>query len=67
MTALIIILAALAVPYLALNLRRLRRGRPWVFTVCQAAKDWEERDRARRTAARAAAAAAGDPARCRAA
>jgi hypothetical protein len=54
MTALLIILAVLAVPYVALNLRRLRQGRRWVFTVCQAAKDWEERDRARRRAARQA-------------
>jgi hypothetical protein len=55
MTGLLILLAALAVPYVVLNLRRLRRGRPWAFTICQVAKEWEERDRAQRNAARLAA------------
>jgi hypothetical protein len=54
MTGLLILLAVLAVPYLALNLRRLHLGRPWAFTVCQVAKEWEERERAKRVAARAA-------------
>jgi hypothetical protein len=49
---LVILLAVLAIPYVALNVRRLRRGRPWAFTFCQAAKEWEERDRAKRRAAR---------------
>jgi hypothetical protein len=53
-TGLLILLAVLAMPYLALNLRRLRLGRPWAFTICQAAKEWEARDRAKRLAARAA-------------
>jgi hypothetical protein len=54
MTALLILLAGLAVLYVALNVRRVRRGRPWAFTVCMVAKDWEQRDRERRLAARAA-------------
>jgi hypothetical protein len=60
-TGLLILLAALALPYLALNLRRLRRGRPWAFTICQAAKEWEQRDRAKRLAARAAEAGKKPP------
>jgi hypothetical protein len=55
MTVMLVLLAALAVVYVALNVRRVRRGRPWAFTVCMVAKDWEQRDRARRLAARAAA------------
>jgi hypothetical protein len=49
-----ILLAVLAVPYLALNVRRLYRGRSWAFTVCQVAKEWEEREHAKRLALRAA-------------
>jgi hypothetical protein len=48
-----ILLAVLAVPYLALNVRRLYRGRSWAFTVCQVAKEWEEREHAKRLAMRA--------------
>jgi hypothetical protein len=55
MSGLLILLAVLAVPYVALNLRRLRLGRPWAFTFCQAAKEWEQRDRAKRLAAAACA------------
>jgi hypothetical protein len=54
MTGLLILLAAFAIPYVALNLRRVRRGRSWAFTICQVAKEWEERERAKRLAARAA-------------
>lgn len=54
MTGLLILLAVLAIPYVALNVRRLRRGRSWAFTFCQVAKEWEERERAKRLAARAA-------------
>jgi hypothetical protein len=56
MTGLLILLAAFAVPYVALNIRRLRRGRRWAFTVCQVAKEWEQREHDKRLAARAAAA-----------
>jgi hypothetical protein len=50
-TGLWILLAILGVPYLALNAVRLRRGRRWAFTLCQVAKEWEERERAKRLAA----------------
>jgi len=53
-TGLLIVLAVLAVPYVCLNLRRLRRGRRWAFTVCQVAKEWDQRERAKLVAARAA-------------
>jgi len=52
MSAPLIALVALAGLYVALNLRRLLIGRSWAFTVCQIAKEWEQRDRARRQAAR---------------
>ena len=52
MTGFLILIAVLAVPYLALNMRRLLRGRSWAFTFCQVAKEWEERERAKRLAAR---------------
>jgi len=52
--AALILLAVLGVPYIAFNLRRLYLGRRWAFTFCQAAKEWQERDRAKRLAARAA-------------
>lgn len=54
MNGALILLIVLAVPYLALNVRRLSRGRPWALTVCQVAKEWEQREHARRTAARTA-------------
>jgi hypothetical protein len=54
MTGLLILLGVLAIPYLALNVRRLIQGRRWAFTFCQAAKEWEEGERAKRLAARAA-------------
>jgi hypothetical protein len=54
MNGALVLLAVLAVPYLALNVRRLCRGRSWAFTVCQVAKEWEEREHAKRLAARAA-------------
>ena len=54
MTGLLILLAVLAIPYLALNVRRLIQGRPWAFTFCQAAREWEEGERAKRLAAREA-------------
>ena len=55
MTGLLILLAVLAAPYLALNVRRLIQGRSWAFTFCQVAKEWEEGERAKRLAAKAAA------------
>jgi len=53
MNGLLILLIVIAAPYIALNLRRLHSGRRWAFTFCQVAKEWEERDRAERLAARA--------------
>jgi hypothetical protein len=50
-----IVLVAFAILYIALNLRRLRRGRRWAFTFCQVAKEWEEGERAKRLAARSPA------------
>lgn len=55
MTGILIVLAVLVIPCTVLNVRRVRRGRRWAFSVCQVAKEWEERDRARRLALRAAA------------
>jgi hypothetical protein len=55
MTGLLIILAVLVVPYVAFNIRRVRRGRAWAFTVCQVAKEWEQREHEKRLATRAAA------------
>jgi hypothetical protein len=52
--AALILLVVLGVPYVVFNLRRLYLGRRWAFTLWQAAKEWEERDRAKRLAARAA-------------
>ena len=54
MNGALVILLVLAIPYVALNVRRLVRGRPWAFGVCQVAKEWEQREHARRVAARAA-------------
>jgi hypothetical protein len=53
MNGALILLLVLAVPYVALNLRRLYRGRPWAFGVCQMAKEWEQREYDRRMARRA--------------
>ena len=53
MSGLTILLASLAVPYVALNVRRLVRGRSWAFTFCQVAKEWDQRERARLARARA--------------
>jgi hypothetical protein len=54
MNGALILLLVLAVAYVALNLRRLYRGRPWAFGVCQLAKEWEQREYDRRMARRAA-------------
>jgi hypothetical protein len=51
MTGLLILLTVLAVPYVALNVRRVVQGRRWAFTFCQAAKEWQEHERAERLAA----------------
>jgi|GEM_PF-1921563 len=53
MTGFLILLSGLAVPYLALNVRRLIHGRKWAFTFCQVAKEWQEREHAKLVAARA--------------
>ena len=53
MTGFLILLSGLAIPYLALNVRRLLRGRSWAFSFCQVAKEWEQREHAKRVAARA--------------
>ncbi|MEA2155514.1 MAG: hypothetical protein QOE11_1654 [Solirubrobacteraceae bacterium] len=53
MNGALIILLVLAVPYLALNVVRVVRGRRWAFGVCTLAKEWEEREHAKRVAAKA--------------
>ena len=54
MNGAVILLAILATAYVAVNVVRLSRGRSWAITPCSAAKEWEQRDRAKRLAARAA-------------
>lgn len=54
MNGALILLLVLAVPYVALNVRRLYRGRSWAFSICQVAKEWEQREHARLRAERAA-------------
>jgi hypothetical protein len=54
MNGAVILLVALAIPYLAFNVRRLYHGRPWALGICQVAKEWEQRERDRRLAMRAA-------------
>jgi hypothetical protein len=54
MNGAVILLVVLAIPYVAFNVRRLYRGRSWAFGICQVAKEWEQRERDRRLAARAA-------------
>jgi hypothetical protein len=54
MNGALILLLVLAIPYVALNVLRLARGRSWAITPCTVAKEWEQRDRAKRLAARAA-------------
>jgi hypothetical protein len=61
MTGLLILLALFAVPYVGFNIRRLRRGRRWAFTVCQVAKEWEKREYDKRVARRAAARSTRSP------
>jgi hypothetical protein len=56
MTALVIVLAVFVVPYAAFNIRRVRRGRKWAFSVCQVAKEWEQREHEKHVARRAAGA-----------
>jgi hypothetical protein len=58
MTGLEILAAVVLIPYVGFNVRRLRRGRRWAFTVCQVAKEWEQREHEKRLARRLAAAAA---------
>lgn len=55
MNGALIILAVLVLPYLAFNVRRLLTGRPWALGVCTVAKEWEQREHAKRLAVRAAA------------
>jgi hypothetical protein len=54
MNGALILLIVLVVPYLLVNARRLYRGRPWAYSVCQLAKEWEEREHAKLLAKRAA-------------
>jgi hypothetical protein len=54
MTGLLIVAAAVAALYVALNVRRVVHGRRWAFSVCQVAKEWEQREHAKLLAARAA-------------
>jgi hypothetical protein len=51
MSGLMILFAVLAAPYVALNVRRVMRGRRWAFTFCQAAREWEEHEQSERVAA----------------
>jgi hypothetical protein len=55
MNGALIILLILVVPYLAMNVRRLILGRRWALGVCTLAKEWEQRESAKRAANRAAA------------
>lgn len=55
MNGAMILLAILALPYLALNVRRLLTGRRWALGVCTMAKEWEQREHAKRMAMRTAA------------
>jgi hypothetical protein len=54
MSSALILLLVLAVPYLAVNLWRIGRGRRWAFSFCQVMKEWEQAERARHAAARGA-------------
>lgn len=54
MNGALILLIVLAIPYLAINIRRLYRGRPWAITLCSLAKEWEQRESAKHAAKRAA-------------
>jgi hypothetical protein len=54
MNGAMILLLAIAIPYLALNVHRLYRGRRWAFSVCQVAKEWEAREHTKLLATRAA-------------
>ena len=50
-----ILLVVLAVPYLIVNVRRLRSGKRWAYTFCALGRDWEERMRAQTRERRAQA------------
>jgi hypothetical protein len=50
----LILLLLFAIPYLALNLWRLARGRPWAFTFCHVMKEWAEGERVKPAAPRPA-------------
>lgn len=52
MTGVLVLLGVLIVPYLAWNVRRLRRGERWAVTFCDALRQADERARAQRRAAR---------------
>ncbi len=58
MNGALILLAVIVIPYLAFNVRRVARGRPWALGVCTVAKEWEQREYARRRALREAGASA---------
>jgi hypothetical protein len=49
----LILLVVFAVPYVALNLWRLARGRRWAFTFCHVMKEWDQDQQLKRAAARA--------------
>jgi hypothetical protein len=55
MTGLFVLLAVLAIPYIGFNVRRVIRDRRWAFTFWQVAKEWQERERAERLAAKRSA------------
>jgi hypothetical protein len=52
MNGALILLLVLVVPYLALNVRRVLTGRRWALGVCTVAKEWEQREHAKRLALR---------------
>lgn len=49
-----IVLALLVVPYLAMNVRRLRRGDRWAITYCHVLMEADRAAQARRRAERSA-------------
>jgi hypothetical protein len=61
MNGALILLVVLVSPYVVANLRRLHRGQPWALGACSLAKECEQREHAKRVAARAAPPAARRP------
>jgi hypothetical protein len=51
-TAVLVLISVLLPPYLAFNIRRLRRGRSWAFSFCHLAREWQEGEHAKLVARR---------------